>query len=469
MYTKEKAISDFKQEIFVLSGHVSAYARYDKKDEITNFNAWTMWTFMVVERAMMVSLLDKGVTADERGMLYSPTDEHRRQFMPPVTYAIRYLQSEYPRQCLELLNQMRVKRNIAAHVGNIDKETLATFITTFKTVINWFLLETDSLYSEYESTGVVSAYNELDRDISYAFLFENQKILLDNAAIMNEKLDRLLNGQQEIKEKLDIIQEKIEAINERINGYQSLVEKQIELASSEEEEEHILHAFMQECVDNIIISVGNQFNKREYDAELTKLKLSFGDEAWDKMDESSRTFLISSKMMFNQFARMEDIVDYSGICLLVTKALEVELSKRFCIKYIAYLKANYPGKANLSKFPYSMLNRYGKPLSPKHFSLGNVAFVTGISVPDDATEEQIKHNTEMLEAYAKSELFTQSPEIDVIGTLQYYASRVDDIRERFRNPSAHTNEVKRINAIECFETVVDVEKLLRKMLDSFDK
>ena len=89
--------------------------------------------------------------------------------------------------------------------------------------------------------------------------------------------------------------------------------------------------------------------------------------------------------------------------------------------------------------------------------------------PDNATEEQIKHNTEELEAYAKSELFVGTPEIDILGTLQYYASRVDDIRERFRNPSAHTNEVKRVNAIECFETVVDVEKLLRVMLDSFDK
>ena len=27
-------------------------------------------------------------------------------------------------------------------------------------------------------------------------------------------------------------------------------------------------------------------------------------------------------MMFNQFVGMEDIIDYSGVCLLVTKALE---------------------------------------------------------------------------------------------------------------------------------------------------
>ena len=90
-------------------------------------------------------------------------------------------------------------------------------------------------------------------------------------------------------------------------------------------------------------------------------------------------------------------------------------------------------------------------------------------MPYGVTEEQIRYNTMELEAYARSELFSKSPDIDVIGTLQNYASRVDDIRERFRNPSAHTNKVKCVNAVECFETVVDVEKLLRVMLDSFDK
>ena len=152
-----------------------------------------------------------------------------------------------------------------------------------------------------------------------------------------------------------------------ICGYQSLVEKQIELASSKEEEEHILHAFNDECVDSIISNVANHFNKQEYGTELTKLKLSFGDGAWNKLDESSKTFLVSSKIMFNQFVGMEDIVDYSGVCLLVTKALEVEMSNRFCSKYITYLKAKYPGKdpgkGDVSKFPYSMLDRYGRPLT----------------------------------------------------------------------------------------------------------
>ena len=44
--------------MYHLAGYVSAYARDDKKDEITDFTAWTIWTFVVVERAVKVSLLD---------------------------------------------------------------------------------------------------------------------------------------------------------------------------------------------------------------------------------------------------------------------------------------------------------------------------------------------------------------------------------------------------------------------------
>ena len=38
-----------------------------------------------------------------------------------------------------------------------------------------------------------------------------------------------------------------------------------------------------------------------------------------------------------------------------------------------------------------------------------------------------------------------------------------------RNPSAHTGELTQVNARDCFDMVIDVEKLLRRMLNSFDK
>ena len=39
---------------------------------------------------------------------------------------------------------------------------------------------------------------------------------------------------------------------------------------------------------------------------------------------------------------MRGAIDYTGVCLLVSKAFEVEISKRFFRDYIAYLAEHYP-------------------------------------------------------------------------------------------------------------------------------
>ena len=54
-------------------------------------------------------------------------------------------------------------------------------------------------------------------------------------------------------------------------------------------------------------------------------------------------------------------------------------------------------------------------------------------------------------------------------TLLTYGSYVEDIRVDYRNPAAHTNKLTKINADECFKFVLDSEKVLREMLDSFDE
>ena len=44
---------------------------------------------------------------------------------------------------------------------------------------------------------------------------------------------------------------------------------------------------------------------------------------------------------------------------------------------------------------------------------------------------------------------------------------IEKITKEFRNPSAHTNELGKIDALKCFNIVIDVEKLLKNILDSF--
>ena len=72
--------------------------------------------------------------------------------------------------------------------------------------------------------------------------------------------------------------------------------------------------------------------------------------------------------------------------------------------------------------------------------------------------------------YSGEHLFKQSELSDekIRETLFEYGEYVDKIRTDYRNPAAHTNELKKIDAEECFKFVLDAQKVLKIMLDSFD-
>ncbi|MCI7036063.1 MAG: hypothetical protein MSA27_02785 [Spirochaetia bacterium] len=46
--------------------------------------------------------------------------------------------------------------------------------------------------------------------------------------------------------------------------------------------------------------------------------------------------------------------------------------------------------------------------------------------------------------------------------------QVNEVRKKYRNPAAHTNQLKRIEAKECIEYVLGVKKLLKEIIDSFE-
>ena len=287
--------------------------------------------------------------------------------------------------------------------------------------------------------------------------------------MMLRGMEEIIASMQRIESKVDNIAEKIEMLSKQISGYQSLVDKQLELAVTADEEERIIHAFSEECAERIVGEVGARNSEKEFNTELNKLIITFGEDAWNKMEESSKTFLVSSKVIFNNLVGLQDIVDYSGVCLLVTKALEVEMGKRFCKNYITYLKFKYPGRDNFPLFPTPLLDKYGKPIKPKHFTLGSVAYVLCYLKANGLTEAQEINNRSKLIEYTKEKLFSGKTDDEIMALLQNYAESVEKIKNDYRNPSAHTNKLRRVDAEQCFALVVDVEKLMKKMLDSFDE
>lgn len=301
---------------------------------------------------------------------------------------------------------------------------------------------------------------------------QNRKILkqLDEYRKLFEKGLSILYESNErgkrIESKIDDLHSKIDNISNQITAMQSLTERQIKNAQSPDEIERIIGDYMDACIDNIMKYSMNFTENQNYHIEKKKLTYSIGEEGWNKLCEKSKTFLITSKVMYNHLITMDDIIDYSGICVLVTKALEVEMHKRFFTNFLEYLDEKYDRK--YEKYPTSLLYRYREPLLSEKFTMGKIAYVLCHKEKKREKSHQKIQNKLRLMEYCKENVFSNYSEEKIEELLARYASSIEDIREKYRNPSAHTNEIKRIDAEECFNLVLDIEKLLKQMLDSFD-
>ncbi len=287
-------------------------------------------------------------------------------------------------------------------------------------------------------------------------------------------LENLTALAEETLAKVNAISAQLQELTDRIAAYQDLVSAQLKYASDDAEmQECILRSFTDTCVNRISTSMRISNSEQLYADEERRLIESIGSDAWGKIGDDARRFLISSKFMYAKLADVEDIVDYSGVCLLITKALELELGKRFCIDYIQYYKNAHPGREGRYGAPLPIVNKYRRYIKPEAFTLGSFPFIIGCRYASDISEGEKRNIRNGILEYVKNTILKSYSEThdeeQVLDLLDEYAEEVDRVREEYRNPSAHTNALTRINAKECFDLVLDVEKLLRRIIESFDE
>lgn len=355
---------------------------------------------------------------------------------------------------------------IKKEIKNLEKEK-TTNNTTFSIRLN------EPSLKEYDSNEEIKRLKEKLKYKEKIHQKQIQKLNDKNDEILKKldetgrQFERCMTILNEINKRGERIEYKIDNITNQITIIQSLTERQINNAESEEEIERIIETYISQCIDNImnhsIIFKENQ----NYQIEKKKLIYSIGEEGWNKLCEKTKTFLITSKLMYNHLITMDNIIDYSGICVLVTKSLEVEIHKRFFTNFLKYLNEKYGN--NYKKYHTALLYQNRKPLLSEKFTMGNIAFVMCYIENWNDTDEQKTNNKLKLMEYCKTCIFSKYNDEEIEKLLIKYASSIEEIREKYRNPSAHTNEIKRIDAEECFNLVLDIEKLLKKMLDSFDR
>lgn len=307
--------------------------------------------------------------------------------------------------------------------------------------------------------------NEMDFDTEV--LKKMEKIFVSELSQVKLQIADVANDVKDIDVNVRSIKNKLNKLSHQVVTYKSLVNRQIQLFEDDEQEkEHIIHAYIDECAEKIACELRANSGDVKKEEE-TKLQEVLGEGAWGKLEKSSKDFLVSAKVVYRSMTSMNGSMDYSGVCVLVTKALEVELSKRFFTGFKGYLKEKYPGKSGRKEWPMGLLGRTGMPLTAEKFSMGNVSEILCKWHDPSCNEVQKENNKQKLLEYAKDRLFENKDDDEILDSLWEFADEIEIVKNKYRNPSAHTGELSEVDAKGCLDFVIDVEKLLKRMLDSF--
>lgn len=480
------------------------------KDNYLAFgNSVVLQTFQTCQYMIGFFAVLQGFDVNPSGMVIDPKSETNRPF--PIQQLITRLDAYIPPKYSKLLISMRMIRNKAAHMQSLTSDDYLDYFDTFSSFGLWFVTDNVVLehsneeqkrqfsrHSVFLGTQIVADKEVKNRLLRYYKVLAN--VSYDTADVSNlvhndetvaivisegdrianakidkvlEKLERIETSQNLISNQLNDISKQISALSQKVSDYQVLVERQLSSIESSVAQERILSAYTDVLIDKIKDGIITQYDQREYLTEEEVLKQTFG-ETWTKLQASTRKFLISAKLLHRHQIVLGNQTDYSGVCVLITKALEVEMAKRFYSDFMSFLKTHCirshgPKEEKYLDFPTFMLNKWKKPIRTKDFTLGSVAYALCYSIDDQLSQEEIDRNKTRLLEYCRSELLSGRSDSEIMELLAEYAEDVETVRKDYRNPSAHTNMLQEINAKECMDLVVDVEKLLKRMIDSFDK
>ena len=486
---------------------------YKRHDEMKDYSHPVLQSAKACELILVELLYENGIEV-HHGFVKTTNRFNQEEELPVLSYCSRLDVSCIPTKIRNLLQVIRNFRNRAANLKPIYLAEMLEFNKAFDAFKCWFFYEYDIIercdektkiwFNDYlitmendvwlqlDDTNIekariaqlknirryVEAYNQRfssalklieNEQKEFAFAMEEyKKIMLEVVDERTTKiLDSIADSTKVLSAKIDRMSEILERLETQINAYQALVQNQIDLAVSEDEIERIIHAYTNTCVDRIVSEIDSKYSTKLYENEKEKLIISLGEKAWQKLSAESQNFLISAKVSYHYLLNIQNAVDYSGVCLLVTKAVEVEMKKRFYTDYVTYLRTTYPGTSNYSKYPKALLNKFGKPIKAKEFTLGKVAFALCAKFSNDMNAADKNHHRQRLADYAKTNLLAGKSDQDIIDLLESYGDAIADLTDEFRNKAAHTNELQRVNAQLCFDLVLDVEKLLKRMLDAF--
>lgn len=203
------------------------------------------------------------------------------------------------------------------------------------------------------------------------------------------------------------------------------------------------------------------------------------DPIWDRLDPRTQRELFSAKMSYQLLAQKEcgNDIDFSGVCTLASKAMEVECEKYFYKRFRQYIFEQTPEKRRDAQFVEALsLTPEAEKQSKQRggFTLGSVQHILKPRYDRDKGEsEPYTRYMAILTSYARERLFSPGVGADLMDDQQIqnvlwkYVAYVNTVKNRYRNPSVHKELVSQQSALSCLDYVVDVEKKLKEMVSAF--
>ncbi|MCQ2088902.1 MAG: hypothetical protein MJY93_01510 [Fibrobacter sp.] len=290
--------------------------------------------------------------------------------------------------------------------------------------------------------------------------------------VMRDNFERLHQSTKRIEDKLD-------GMMNQINGCQTVISKQLESIENKQLEAGELFQKQEELYQNlsdaVMEKVSLKVNKHSNDFDLVQdeLRKNFGD-VWNRLETTTQTFLASAKMMYQQTSPYGDDLDYSGVCIPATKALEVELVKRFLIGFKQYLQNKFPrdGMKYYANYPYNLKkSNRGQIVVATELTLGSVPYLLCYTDKyDNRSDFDLQKDENILYDYLSQCLITkQIGKKELLENIIAIAEHIKEITRKYRNPAAHTGGLKKKTAEECLNCITEIESVLIKLLKLLDK
>lgn len=255
-----------------------------------------------------------------------------------------------------------------------------------------------------------------------------------------------------------------------IREAKKLVSSSIRNCSTEHAKEERYMRFIND-VANAVCRRCFQENTRDVDIEEAALKSLFG-AYWNELHSYTRKSLISARIFLSECSKASyGDLDFSGVVIACTSALENELKLRFLDGYQEYLRKQYG--TDLRRWPKSMkyYDKKEQTFKPeKIFTLGSMPKIFGgksrlvSNNPNEIRRETKKvlspTDRSKLEAYFKTILIRKNDGLQVVFDENAeglsFLDRCEDIRFVYRNPAAHSEVMPRECAEACCQDIIGV-------------